>query len=167
MCASARADNQSDADQLTREAIALGKSGDLEGAIARFKAAQKRFPRPNNHCNIGLAYAQLERWAKAHLYLDRCKSQVRAGLPDWVDKRLKQASDGLRAALYVPVEVTSEPPGALLSEEDELVTPATLWLPLGEREITLELEGYLPARRTLKLNEVRPQSLHVVMEKLA
>jgi hypothetical protein len=168
--AHARADHQSDADQLTRDAIALGKSGNLEQAIQKFHAAQKLFPRPNNHCNIGLAYAQLARWAKAHLYLERCRNQVRAGLPEWVDKRLKQSEDGLKASLSAPVRVTSEPPGAQVlatgfDPEDELTTPVTLWLPLGEREIGAALPGYEPKQQRLKLDTVELQQLHLVLEK--
>jgi hypothetical protein len=164
------ADDQSEADQLTRDAIALGKSGNLELAIQKFRAAQKLFPRPNNHCNIGLAYAQLARWAKAQLYLERCKSQVRAGLPDWVDKRLKQSEDGLKASLSAPVRVTSEPPGARLNApgfdaDDELTAPVTLWLPLGEREIGGELPGHLPAQQKLRLDSVEMQQVHLVLQK--
>src|SRR5690348_11001028 len=80
------------AEQLTREGIALGHEGKLEEAIARFSAAQRLYPRPNNDCNIGLAYAQLSRWLKAWAHLDACKRNVRAGLPEWVQQRLDESA---------------------------------------------------------------------------
>ena len=91
---------------------------------------------------------------------------MHVGLPDWVDKRLKQSADALKAALYVPVELSSDPSEARVTsvDEEDVLTPTTVWLLLGKREITLERVGYQPAKKTLQLDEVRAQPLHVILE---
>lgn len=65
----------SKAKALNREGMRLAEAGQFEEAIARFKAAAEIEPRPQYHCNIGIAYQQWQKWDLSLRYLESCQSR--------------------------------------------------------------------------------------------
>ena len=77
--------------------------------------------------------------------LDQEQSPEIALLPDWAD-----------------VEITTDPPGAIVSiggESSELTTPATVPVPSGFQELTLKLDGYKSWTTDIEVTAREPQTL--------
>ena len=156
------------ADALVREGAALGEAGLWDGAIARFRDADALFPRAMHDCNIGLAYARSNRPDAGWLYLVRCQARTTEALPRWVDVRRREALAALAAGEYAPVELNVEPRAAEVRidgmSDDAFAAPLTLWLPFGERRLTVAAPGYVTAEVSLAITTRDPIRQNVVLE---
>lgn len=160
--ASAQEDPRERADLLLREGAELGKQGKDDEAIARFKEAERIYPRAIHDCNIGLVYARTKRWPQAHLFLTRCRErwarQETRPLPGWVTTRLRAVHDQLDAGGFAPITLTVNPPTATLTTSafaaDETFTARVIWLPLGTHQVTATAGGYQP--RTIPIEAATP-----------
>src|SRR5262245_24732927 len=89
---SQRAQPRARADELTQEGNDLGRQGQLDAAIAKFKQAYQLFPRALYACNLGLAYVRKQDWPRAHYFLSLCRSRWDADegttLQPWVNQRI-------------------------------------------------------------------------------
>lgn len=145
------------ADELVRDGARLGKAGDYEQAVDRFKRAEAMFSRAIHDCNIGLAYARWNKLGRAHAFLDRCRSRAVEALPAWVDKRARAVMEELRNGSYAPVEILADHVGATIqvstfAADEVFGAPRVVWLPFGEHVIVVSLSGYQPQRRTLTID---------------
>jgi hypothetical protein len=155
------------ADRLVNEGIELADHGAYEDAIAKFRAAEEVLPRALNDCNIGLAYARLEKPAEAWFYLQRCKARKPEPDPPWLAARLEKARAALDGGRFAPVDLTAEPAdtrvvaAAFLPDDLTAVTP--VWLPLGRWELVATRPDGVTEARTLTLETGGPAKMHVVV----
>ncbi len=156
------------ADRLVLEGVKLGEAGRYEAAIAKFKDAEARFPRPIHQCNIGLAYTLWRRWPEALVYLDRCRAQSTEPLPAWVSEHTDVATTALEAGRFAPVEVTTRPQDALVTvagflADEQFTTPITLWLPFGRHELRASKDKNGIARRDVVITSREAQSVELAI----
>jgi tetratricopeptide (TPR) repeat protein len=154
------------ADALVREGKAAADAGRLLDAITAFHRAEALLPRAIHDCNIGLAYARLERWPQALLFLESCRARTTEGLRDWVPPRIAEAERKLAAGSFAPIEVTATPAGARVtaSSLDETFTaPRRVWLPFGETHLTASAAGYVDEKRTVAITSRAPQTIDLAL----
>ncbi len=166
-------DPRADADRLMNEGMALGRAGNNLEAIRRFRAAEALLPRFQDDCNIGLAWARLQQWARAELYLSRCRERAVAEravdqLPAWVNERLREADAALGQAGWARVEVASDPAGAKVvasafGVDDPFVAPRTVWLPPGAQDVLATLDGRRPERVTFTVEPGVARAVRVTL----
>lgn len=151
-----------EADRLVREGAALGEEGRWDEAIARFKEAEKLWPRALHDCNIGLAQARARRPHLGLFYLERCERRETATLPAWVGARQREARAALSRGAFAQIElrvVAAEGGEAVVGAEltvsglgdETLAAPAQLWLPLGEHTVVARAPGRVETRRALSV----------------
>lgn len=169
----ARADDRAAADALVVEGNKLGRAGELDAALAKFKEAFHLVPRAFYACNIGLAYARKEEWARAHYYLALCRSRwdtdEKRPLESWVSQRVDEAVAKLQAGAYAPVRVEVQPAGATIQvsafSADEPVTAGALfWLPFGHHRLTVTMAGYREKVVEVELSDRSEKSVAVTLE---
>jgi hypothetical protein len=169
VAAGARADvPRGEADRLAREGKALGDAGNNAEAIVRFKAADALVPNAAYDWNIGLAYARMERWSHALLYIERYRTRANAPLPAFVEQRHKRTVEQARAAGYAEVRLVSDPAGArvtisTLGADEPLIAPRTIWLPPGSAEVIAESPGLAPRRENLVVERGKPMTVELAL----
>lgn len=144
-------DASAQALERARAGEALARTGDFLGAVPLFKEALALDPRPEYQCNIGVAYYKAQDLPRAQLFLSLCLargSHLEAEFLGSVREVLVTIEDTLRAGDFAPVEVSVTPAGAEVvvaawAEDEEVVGSRTLWLPLGEHQLTVSALGYL------------------------
>ncbi len=162
-------DPREDADTLVREGAALGERGDWDGAIEKFRAAERSWPRAMHDCNIGLAYVLSARHHLGWLYLGRCQARATETLPKWVQTRRQEALRILNAGEFTPLELEVSPPMAQVAIDTQpgevftgTIVPGasqaviTLWLPFGEHKVRVEAEGFEAMSSSLQLKGREP-----------
>jgi hypothetical protein len=157
---------QSDrADQLVKEGEALGKAGDFDSALERFREAEELESRPVHDCWIAISYVRLEQWTRARLYLDRCKSRSN-GKPEveWYPTARSQLRSKMRGG-YAAVTVNVDVAGATLKiptvPDEELALPVTIWLPLGRHNLIVSRDGYPTRKQIVTLSS--PERMSVLI----
>ena len=169
----ARADDRATADALIVEGNQLGRSGELDAAIAKFKEAFHLVPRAFYACNIGLAYARKEEWARGHYYLALCRSRWDADekrpLEAWVNQRLDEAATRLEAGAFAPVRVDVKPAEAVLqvsafSADEPVAAGALFWLPFGRHTLTVTAAGYREQVVEVDVKDREEKTIAVTLE---
>lgn len=168
----ARADPASDkraADALVEQGKQLGLAGKLDEAVARFKAAEARFPRPEHDCNIGYAYKMQRRPARAFFFLERCRSRIsKPETQAWAQRQLGAVLRVLRASSHAPVELLAEPAGARVvvsafAPDEIVVPPRMIWLPFGRHTLTTTLDGHEQDVRVIEVSSKAPQRHRILL----
>ncbi len=153
------------ADALVAEGAALGEQGRWAEAVAKFQAAEARFPRAIHHCNIGLAWSLAERWVAARLALIRCRQRAISELPAWVDVRTKEVDERLQTGDFVPVALVATPEDAVVRVDglpkEVFRVPSTVWVGFGQHRFVISAPGHRTEERTLVLKTRTPVRLAV------
>ena len=162
------------AAELASEGSAFGRAGDLEQAIERFSAAERIYPRALHNCNMGLAWARLDRPARSHFFLAECRerwaSEEQGSLPAWVDKRVGEAEAKLRAGAYalitlatVPADATVVVPG--LTEQG--FRARAVWLPAGDHEVHVSRDAFVATTHRISVRAGEAERIDVALEPIA
>lgn len=144
------------ADSLVAEGEQLGKAGDFEGALAKFRQAETIEPRAVHDCWIALAQRRLRRWTSARFHLDRCKQRAGGTAPvSWFRTVADEVQAGLDDGGFEPVEIATEPPGATVVIREiageRWTSPVTLYLSGETRTVSVSLNGYRTLTRTVSI----------------
>lgn len=126
----APAELSSKAKALNREGMRLAEAGEFEEAITRFKAAEALEPRPQYHCNIGIAYQQWQKWDLSLRYLESCQS--RGGD---VAAQLKQVEAKLRSGGFGALRLKLPLGRVRFGPRDEqwlIDASRVFWFPVGQ-----------------------------------
>lgn len=150
----------------------LAKQGDFAGAIAKFKAADAVYENAAHACLIGLAYARLQRWGEADLWVSLCEERASSTEPPptWLPSVRRDIARGLADAGVADVDIRLAPPvagariGVSIFAPDERFAPRTFHLPPGHHEIVVDAPGYLEARRTIEITDTTPRRLTIRLE---
>ena len=114
---------RAEADRLVDEALQLARVNRLTDAILRFRAADKLWPRGNNDCNIGLAYARLGDQPLALLHIDACSVRLNQALPGKFGALQQETLRTLKGGRYAQVDLVVDPIGAKAVSYTHLTLP--------------------------------------------
>ena len=150
----------------------LAKQGDFAGAIAKFKAADAVYETAAHACLIGLAYARLQRWGEADVWVSLCEERASSTEPPptWLPAVRRDIAHGLASVGVADVDIRLSPPvagarvGVSIFAADERFAPRTLHLPPGQHEIVVDAPGYREARRTVEITDTTPRHLTIQLE---
>lgn len=155
---------------LVEEGKRLGKAGQLEAALGRFKQASALAPSAEHDCLVALAYRRMDVLPQAHLWLERARA--RGGeQPPWCVEGLRREVDAaLRQGAYAPVDVSVAPAGATIAvsafaPDEAFQSPHTIWLPLAVHELVASHPGHRTERVTLKIQTPNVYPVRVVLER--
>lgn len=138
-----------------RQGLVLAQEGFCEPALEHFDASMRLYPTSVALFNICRCQALLEAHATAFRSFERYLAEYDAELEE--ERRLEVRGElarleSLVARLQIDVE---EPAGATVlldnAEVGDLPLPAPLVVNAGEHTIVVRAEGYLTARRTIRL----------------
>lgn len=174
LCGEAQGDTTR-AEELLDEAVELGKSGDLAGAIAKAKQSDALSPSWLARCNIAVAYVRLDRPHQAHLHFSICMERAAADGVETADEARQKAADqveklerAMRAADYSPITVTAQPRGAIVGVSefppDETFSPRVIWLPPGQHTFTARADEYVEASETVTVAASTPATVTLTLE---
>lgn len=149
--AAARADAQPDLREEARRHFAQGvaffESGDFEGALSEFQAAQLAHPHPRILRNIAGALEALRRYVDAIQTLERFVAEP---LVTAAERRQAEAQlRGLRN-LLARLEIVAEPAGAEVLVDGRLVGTAPLAEPVTVASGQVHIVGRLAGHRTVE-----------------
>ena len=173
---SQRAQARARADELAQDGNDLGRQGQLDAAIVKFKQAYKLFPRALYACNLGLAYVRKTDWARAHSFLSLCRSRWDADegstLQPWVNQRIDESVNALRAGAFGQVRVTAQPADAEIrvsafSSDEVIAADRVVWLPQGEHTLTVSREGYVTRTQTVDVARGQETEAAIALEQEA
>jgi hypothetical protein len=159
------------AAELVDEGKRLGKAGQLEPALSKFKQASGLSPSAEHDCLVSLAYRRLDRWAQAQLWLDRARARGEETPPRWCTDGLRREIEAqVRNGAFAPVDVGVTPAGATVAisafaPDETFTAPRTVWVPLGVHELGATLAGHRPERLSLKLQTTNPYPVRIVLER--
>lgn len=117
----------------------------LVDAIKRHDASdisslRAKLPDASARCALGVAYIFRDDLTRAALYLEGCAAaRIAPGVAGWVRLAVPALADRLQMSELAPVEVTTWPPGLVVSiptvPDEVFPTPSTIWLPAGEHAL--------------------------------
>ena len=166
------------AKKLAEQGKQLADSGDLVGAISRFRAAAAIDDSPIYRCNTGNAFSRLLDWMRTYAFLAECLA-ARDQLADqaWaaeLDKVRGFAAGKLEAGgKHGRVTIAASPPGAALAipavfdPADRFARATELWLPAGEHTLVFSLDGHDPAERTVQVKVGEVSAVEIALTKTA
>jgi hypothetical protein len=176
-CLAATTARAQDADELGEQGKKLADTGDFVGAIARFRAAAALDDAPKHRCNLGNAFSRISDWMRAHAFLDECLARRGELDPGWaasLEKLRAYAASQLAAGGgHGRLRVERSPAGAAVSvpavfdQRDRFVHAARLWLPAGEHEISITLEGHDPVERRVTIAPGEVAAIDVALKNTA
>ena len=117
------------AERLFKQALALGDSALIE-------------------CDLAISLLHLDAPARALALFARCVPRLAAIDPKIVNRYRDREGEllGKIGATHVAVDVTTSPPGAVVSissfpADETVVTPSLVWLPVGEHTLVAHVDG--------------------------
>ena len=160
------------ADALVREGNRLAMAGKYLDAIAKFRAAERVFPRALHDCNIGLAYSYIKNWVNAHYFINRCEKRWTGSnaKPGWVAQTRSTSETELRAGNFALIRLASTPIDA---EKRISLFPAdrfladSIWLPFGEYQVTVSKVGFASKTQIISVFNKSEQQVAVTLEAVA
>jgi hypothetical protein len=153
---------QSRARNLARDAYDLAvRAGDDRGGLAEAIRLTKRAYAidrdPLYLCNVGGYYRMMREWARAASFLGRCLELLPATRPTEVDRFRAVLDDVAREVAddHVAVLVDVQP-AALISvstfaADEQVTSPALVWLPVGTHTISATIPGRAARTRTISV----------------
>ena len=130
---------------LVAEGEALGKAGQYDEALVRFREAESLHPRAAHDCYIAIALMRQKRLTYARWSLSRCKSRAATFPPvPWYEDALEELARAMpdHGLLTVTVVSGGEPLADARVEVSSFgdldIRPAdTIWVPPGSYEVTV------------------------------
>ncbi len=145
---------------LARQWLTGGDRAKLERAAALFKEALALAPSPLVECDLGLALFHLGELSRAHARLTSCMPRLAIDAPDQVDgyKGVAASVDAAVARAHVAVDVTTSPPGAVVSissfpADETVLAPTLVWLPAGRHTFTARAAGHQAHAWTVEIGD--------------
>ncbi len=127
------------AERLFKQALALGDSALIE-------------------CDLAISLLHLDAPARALALFARCVPRLAAIDPKIVNRYRDREGEllGKIGATHVAVDVTTSPPGAVVSissfpADETVVTPSLVWLPVGEHTLVAHVDGHDDAREVITI----------------
>jgi len=149
-------------------AVAAAPAGEYAASIAGFKDAHAAHPDAAEPvCELARAYRQLERWALAEVYIDRC--QRYDVQPDWVAQLASEIEDAIAHAQLAPVtfDIAPQVKGTRIAvggfPADEKFAPLAIHLPPGEATFTISAPGYATQQVNAKLAAGEPFTVRATL----
>jgi hypothetical protein len=161
--------------ELEAEGERLARDKHFLAAIEKFKAAYHAEPHARDMCLVALAYARLEQWSEADLYLQLChqRSGPNDPLPEWIDDADGQIERGIGAADVARVEIEVTPDDvspdlrvSTFAGDDPAITRSIHLVP-GHHVITASAPGYLEVAVPIDITDRSPRKLAIVLERTA
>jgi tetratricopeptide (TPR) repeat protein len=134
--------------------VSAYKAGRYRDAIDLFSSADRLAPRPALAFNIARAYDKLNETGPAlSFYREYLRRGAEAGSRASVERRVRELSALLATRGVQQLTVLSTPDGAALSIDGRAfgTTPATLELPLGAHQVTVNAPGLGEQTRNVEL----------------
>ena len=158
----ARAD---EAEELAAEGLQSAQRGDLEAAAAAFEKAFAANPRPRYRCNLGTVHYSRKDYQRAHVFLRWCLDRVSTA-PEGIARVSSFVERELRARGLVRIRVQTQPSGALVTLTDlpALAAPVSAFLPPGEHQVEVALEGHRSRSETVTVEPGVDRNVTVTLE---
>jgi hypothetical protein len=160
--AQSKVDEKAEAKKHFEAGITLLKAEDFEGAATAFETSVRLFPTKTSLFNLANCYKALRRYGESLEVLRRLETEFTGRLGEEMAAEataMREALEGVVGRL----EVAATPAGASIRVDGRDAGRSPLKAPLvlgpGEHEIEAAMDGYLPQKRTVR---VEPRSKAVV-----
>lgn len=146
---------QKEADRHFKAGVALFKEGKFKEALAEFERAYEIAPHPLVLYNIAGCHRELSSYGEAIKFYERFLKEGKGQVPAGRLTAAQTELDGILARIARVTVVIQGPPYATLVLDGEALgtmpVPMPLVLPPGEHQLVARADGYIDAKRTLRV----------------